>query len=222
MIKVGRIAIETAILEQPSVSIVDIPNVIVDRGSRPRLAGLIGSELLARYTVTVDFTRHTLILNSPGFRPQSATFSLPLGFAMSLDGFSHPSISAELDGVAGDFVIDTGAGGQVIVSDRFQRGHRPLAESGKTLQFLSPGGMGGRTNIQLGFGKRLSIGPLTLSPPVVAGGTDAGGARLGSSAGLIGNAILSNSSSPSTINRCAPISNPLPAGPSRTFFVEPV
>jgi hypothetical protein len=46
------------------------------------------------------------------------------------------------------------------VSDGFQLEHRPFAESGKTLQFLSPGGIGGRTNIRLGFGKRLRIGPL--------------------------------------------------------------
>jgi hypothetical protein len=109
---------------------------------------------------------------------------------MTLDGLSHPSVSVELDGVAGDFIIDTGAGGQVFVSDRFQREHRPFAESGKTLQFMSAGGIGGRTNIQMGFGKRLRIGPLTLSPPVVAGSMDAGGAKLGASAGLIGTTIL--------------------------------
>jgi hypothetical protein len=190
LIKVGWISIGAATLEQPTVSVVDLPNVIVDRGSRPRLAGLIGSELLARYAVTIDFARHVFILNSPGFRPPSATIALPLGFAMTLDGLSHPSVSVELDGVAGDFIIDTGAGGQVFVSDRFQREHRPFAESGKTLQFMSAGGIGGRTNIQMGFGKRLRIGPLTLSPPVVAGSMDAGGAKLGASAGLIGTTIL--------------------------------
>jgi PDZ domain/Aspartyl protease len=191
IIKVGRIAIGAAVLEQQTVIVVDLPNIIVDRGSRPRLAGLIGSELLARYAVTIDFARRTLILNSPGFRPQLSTFALPLGFAIAPDGLSHPSITAELDGVAGDFIIDTGANSQVFVSDGFQRAHRPFAKSGRTLQFLSAGGIGGRTNIQMGFGRRLRIGPLTLSPPVVAGSTDSGGARLGASAGLIGTAILS-------------------------------
>jgi hypothetical protein len=190
MIKVGRIAVGAAVLEQQTVSVLDLPNILVDRGSRPRIAGLIGSELLARYTVTIDFTRRILILNTPGFRPQSAAFSLPLGFSMSLDGLSHPSIPAELDGVAGDFIIDTGASGQNFVSDKFSREHRVFAESGKTLQFLFPGGVGGHTNIQLGFGKQLRLGPLALSPPVIASSTDAGGAKLGASAGLIGTTIL--------------------------------
>ncbi len=47
VIKVGRIAIGAASLESQSVEVLDIPNVLVDRGSRPRIAGLIGSELLA-------------------------------------------------------------------------------------------------------------------------------------------------------------------------------
>jgi hypothetical protein len=106
---------------------------------------------------------------------------------MSPDGLSHPSVSAELDGVAGDFVIDTGASGQTFVSENFQREHHPFAESGRTLQFMSAGGIGGRTNIQIGFGKRRRIGPFTLSPPLVAGSMDA---KLGSSAGLIGTTIL--------------------------------
>lgn len=191
IIKVGRIAIGAAVLEQQTVMVTELPNIIVDRGSRPRLAGLIGSELLARYAVTIDFARRVLILNSPGFRPPSASFALPLGYAMSPDGLSHPSIAAELDGIPGEFVIDTGASGQLFVSDGFQRAHRPFAESGKTLQFLSPGGIGGRTNLQMGFGKRLRIGPLTLSPPLIAGSTDQGGARLSASGGLLGTVILS-------------------------------
>jgi hypothetical protein len=81
IIKVGRIAIGAATLEQPTVGVLDMPNIIVDRGSRPRLAGLIGSELLARYAVTIDYSRRLLTLNTPGFRPQSAAFPLPLAIS---------------------------------------------------------------------------------------------------------------------------------------------
>jgi hypothetical protein len=109
----------------------------------------------------------------------------------STAGVCLPSIAAELDGVAGEFAIDTGSGGEVFVSDGFRRDHQPFAESGKTLQYLSPGGIGGHTNVQLGFGKRLRIGPLSLSPPFVTGSTDASGPRQPASAGSIGNTILS-------------------------------
>jgi hypothetical protein len=191
IVTVGRIAIGAIVLEQQKVIVTELPNVIADRGSRPRLAGLIGSELLARYAVTIDYVRRVLILNSPGFRPPSAGFALPLGYAISPDGLSHPSVRAELNGIAGEFSIDTGSGGQVFMSDQFQREHQPFADAGKTLRFRSPGGIGGRTNIRMGFGRGLSIGPATLTPPVITGSTDAGGARLAASAGLLGNVILS-------------------------------
>jgi hypothetical protein len=172
-----------------------MPNIIVDRGSRPRLAGLIGSELLARYAVTIDYSRRLLTLNAPGFRPQSAAFPLPLGFVMTSDGLSHPSITAELDGVAGDFMIDTGASGQLLVSEKFQQEHQPFADIKPILHFLSPGGIGGPVYIKLGFGKRLRIGPFTLSPPVVAGVAESRGSALGRGpvshvSGVIGSSVL--------------------------------
>jgi predicted aspartyl protease len=195
MIKVGRITIGAAALEHPTAAVLDMPNTLVDRGSRPRLAGLIGSELLARYAITIDYERHTLTLNNPGFRPQAAAFSLPLGFSISQDGLTHPSISAELDGVAGDFIIDTGSGGQIFVSEKFQREHAPFANYAKVLSFLSAGGIGGRTNVELGFGKLLRFGPVSFAPPIVVGATDAANPKLGRSstahtAGVIGAAIL--------------------------------
>jgi hypothetical protein len=195
IIQVDRIAIGAAILEQPTVGVTDMPNIIVDRGSRARLSGLLGSELLARYAVTIDFGRHLLILNSPGFRPQTAAFSLPIGLVVSADGLSHPSIKAELDGVTGDFMLDTGASGEVLVSEKFQQDHQPFAAISPILGFLSPGGIGGPVNIRVGFGKRLQIGPSTLSPPLISGVAESRGSALGRGSisyvsGVIGTAVL--------------------------------
>ena len=195
IIKVGRISIGAAALEQPTVSVLEMPNIIVDRGSRPALAGLIGSELLARYAVTIDYSRRLLVLNMPGFRPPSAAFSLPLGLVMLPDGLSHPSISAELDGVTGDFMLDTGATGQVLVSEKFQQEHQPFTAINPILRYLSPGGVGGPVNVQMGFARQLRIGPSALSPPVVSGVAEARGSSLGRGlvshiAGVIGTGIL--------------------------------
>ncbi|MDR3468300.1 MAG: aspartyl protease family protein [Xanthobacteraceae bacterium] len=194
-IKVGRISIGPATIDGPTVSVLEMPNVLLDRGSRPRLGGLIGSELLARYAVSIDFQRRLLILNSPGYRPHSAAFSLPLGLVMLPDGLSHPSIAVEVDGAAGDFIIDTGASGQVLVSEKFQQEHRPFAQIAPILRFLSPGGVGGHVNVQMGFGKRLQFGSSTLSPPVVSGVDELRGSTLGRGmashiSGVIGTAIL--------------------------------
>ncbi|MEW6639389.1 MAG: aspartyl protease family protein [Pseudomonadota bacterium] len=193
IVKIGRITVGAATLEQQTAQILDIPNTIVDRGSRPRLAGLIGAELLAHYAVTIDYARRILTLNAPGFRPPSTQFTLPLGLAMSPDGLSHPSIAAELDGIAGDFVIDTGAGGQVVLMEKFQRDHRPF--TGATLHFLAAGGIGGRAYMRLGFGRQFRIGSFSLPMPLITG-VDPGNSILGRSplahaAGVIGHGVLS-------------------------------
>jgi predicted aspartyl protease len=193
-INAGSIALGGATLQQQTVGVLDMPNVMLDRGSRPRLAGLIGSELLAHYVVTIDYTRRTLTLNSHGFRPQSAAFSLPLGLAVSMDGLSHPSISAELDGITGQFVIDTGASAQVMVSERFQQDHPPFSGTGAILHYLSPGGLGGHANLRIGFGRQFRIGPFALPSPLVAA-IDHGNSVMGSlsrMAGLIDNGVLAN------------------------------
>jgi hypothetical protein len=189
IIKVGRITIGKAVLDQPLVAVTELRNIIVDRGSRPRLAGLIGANLLSRYTVTIDYQHRTLTLNSPGFRPQ-AGFALPLGYAISPDGLTHPSIKAELDGVTGEFVLDTGSGGQVFLSDAFARAHPSFALSGKIFSFLAPGGLGGPLNEQLALGKHLQLGAATLTPPAI--NRPGSGASFGLHAdGLLGAVVLS-------------------------------
>ncbi|MGO4712541.1 aspartyl protease family protein [Bradyrhizobium sp. 2TAF24] len=193
IVKIGRVTVGAATLEQATARVLELPNIIVDRGSRPRLAGLIGAELLAHYAVSIDYERRVLTLNAPGFRPSAPLFTLPLGLAMSPDGLSHPSISAELDGVTGDFLIDTGANGQIVLSEKFQREHQPYA--GKTLHFLTPGGVGGRAHMRLGFGRQFRIGTSSLPLPLVAG-IDPGGSSLSRSplahvAGVIGHGVLS-------------------------------
>ena len=132
---------------------------------------MIGSDLLAAYAVTIDYARRILTLNNPGFKPHAA-FPLPLSFAISPEGYSLPSVTAELDGVSGDFVIDTGANGEIFLSGTFERENNPFAHYRKVLTLLSPGGLGGPTNVQFGFGEHLNLGPATLTPPVVAGPTD--------------------------------------------------
>lgn len=109
--------------------------------------------------------------------------------SVSSDGLSHPAVRIELDGVAGEFPLDTGSGGQVFVSDKFQRENAIVARQGKILTVLTPGGVGGRASVWNGLGRQLRIGPTPLSPPFVGGPATAGEARLGG-AGVIGNGIL--------------------------------
>jgi predicted aspartyl protease len=195
MIKADRISIGGVTLTDQTVAVMDMPNVILDRGSRPRLAGLIGAELLSHYAVTIDYARLVLTLNSPGFKPPLAKFSLPLGFSISPDGLGHPSIVGEVDGVSSEFIIDTGSPGQVHLSERFQEEHKPFASAGKVLHFMTPGGIGGRASIREAFGKQVHIGPSVLPLPLITG-VDFGDSAMRYMAvgtgGVIGNGLLAH------------------------------
>ncbi|WP_198586451.1 aspartyl protease family protein [Methylosinus trichosporium] len=189
-IEVDRITIGAATFEHHTVTVHDFRNIIVDRGSRARLAGFIGSELLMRFAVTIDFKQRLLTFNALGFRPPSSQFALPLGMSISPEGLSLPSVQAEVDGVAGEFVLDTGSTGEVFVSRAFQRS-RAFGGRGKSFRFLGAGGIGGPAHVSLGFGERLRLGPLSLSPPMIMGSMDeAGFAVPPSIAGLIGYGVL--------------------------------
>lgn len=194
MIKVERITIGAATLAQQEVGIIDMPNVILDRGSRPRVAGMIGSELLLRYAVTIDYTRRTLILNGLGFKPSRAAFALPLGFIVSKDGLSHPQVTAEVDGAAGQFIVDTGAGGQLALFEKFQDTQQSFKNAGATLHYLSAGGIGGRAAVSLAYLHQLRFGSYVRPQPLVSG-VDHGSSHMGAlfyAAGVIGNATLSD------------------------------
>jgi hypothetical protein len=195
LIRDQRISIGGLELTHQTVGVSDIPNVILDRGSRPRLAGLIGAEFLSHHAITIDYARRTLTLNSPGYKPRSAKFSLPLGLSMLPDGFGHPSIAAEVDGVSGEFVIDTGAGGQILLSESFEQEHQPFAKLGKILNFISAGGIGGHAGISMAFSKEVGIGATVIPSPIISG-IDRGASHMNRSdvgaAGLIGNGMLAN------------------------------
>jgi hypothetical protein len=191
-IKVGRIGIGAATLDQQTISTLNMPNIIVDRGSRPRLAGLIGSELLAWNAVTIDFGRRLQILNSAGYQPKGAAFSLPLELVMPPDRLSHPSTAAELDGVAGDFMIDTGASGEILLSEKVSAGASAVLRERPDPAF--PVSWRHRRRL-LGFGKRLRIAPSNLSPPLISGVNESRGSSLGRGmasqiSGAIGAAVL--------------------------------
>ncbi|WP_158240845.1 aspartyl protease family protein [Telmatospirillum siberiense] len=74
-----KIALGAAVIEDQKLLVAELRNGLVDRGSKPRLAGLIGAELLRKYTVRIDYHNRRLTLIPPGrFEPPAEGFSLPL------------------------------------------------------------------------------------------------------------------------------------------------
>ncbi len=191
VVRVDQIAVGGTTLYQQTVTIAELPNWVVDRGAKPRLAGLIGPELITRRTVTIDYRKQVMTLHPPGHvRPGPNAAVARLGFSVSPEGLGHPSISAVVGGVEGELVIDTGASGAIYLSNAFITSHHPFRPGGKIIRFLSPGGVGGELAMQVGVGTTFTLGATTFSSLLMAGPATPEKRSMAPAVGLVGAEIL--------------------------------
>ncbi len=195
-VRLDRIAVGGLVMEQPTAIVADIPNRIVDRGAKQRLAGLIGPELIARRTVTIDYRKRLITLHPPGqARPAANAFITRLGFSLGPEGLGHPSVTATIGQTDAELVLDTGASGGLFLSEEFINTHRPFRTGSKVIRFLSPGGVGGTLMMQAGIGTTFRLGSETFQSPIIAGpaspGRDFRRSGIAHVSGLIGAQVLS-------------------------------
>lgn len=170
VVRVDQVVVGGITLHHQTVTIAELPNWVVDRGAKPRLAGLIGPELITRRTVTIDYRKQVMTLHPPGqVRPGPNAMVARLGFSVSPEGLGHPSVIAGIGGVEGELIIDTGASGAIYLSESFISTHRPFRPGGKIIRFMSPGGVGGPLTIQAGLGTTFKLGATTFNSLVIAG-----------------------------------------------------
>ena len=87
----------------------------IEQDPRPPLAGIIGLELFERFAVRVDYRRLQLTLTPlETFRHSGPGVAIPLSF-----NDDEPLVPGTLDGRPGDFGIDTGNTGTLIVQGRW-------------------------------------------------------------------------------------------------------
>ena len=196
---VAKVQIGRAVLRSVPFITSEFPNGLLDRGSRPRIAGLIGAEFFDQFVVRIDYTKRTLRLYPQGnFHFDGSGFTLPLTSEVSGGVARGPhlqigTIPMTIDGVAGDFIVDTGAGGQVNLQPAFMQHNGLGSNYPNPVRFLSPGGIGGHFEAAMALGKIVSIGTLKLSTPLVLFPTDERSVPMSRRyAGAIGGAFLRN------------------------------
>jgi hypothetical protein len=153
-------------LDQQRFLIVDLPLLLTDRGDRPAIAGLIGYELLRRFTTRIDYDRQQLTFTAAGGLSEATGANvLPLGF----DGRT-PMVHARVNGIDGVFMMDTGDSGGLTVFAPFAAAHR-ITLDGK-ISASHSGGVGGIIESRRGQVASLALGqralldvPTTLSAP---------------------------------------------------------
>jgi hypothetical protein len=162
---VDSLRIGAAELTGERIIVAEMPNALCDRGARPRVAGLIGPELLRHYVVRIDYQKRQLTLILGAFEPPADGFAVPLTLQITKEGLFKADIVAVEDGVPGHFIIDTGLIGATYLYPAFAEANAMLSHVPKTLTFESPGGVGGHQRVVAGIGKSIAIGSVTFTSP---------------------------------------------------------
>jgi hypothetical protein len=114
------VGIGNAEMTDQGFHVVALPTYFTDRGDQAPLAGFIGNELLARFTVRLDYVGRTITLKpAAGFRYHGAGAHMPLLFTGTT-----PALRAAADGVPGIFAIDTGEEGALTLRRAFVERYR--------------------------------------------------------------------------------------------------
>jgi hypothetical protein len=154
-----------------------------------RVARLVvgGVELFKRLVVQVDYARHELVLaDSATFVAPPAAQSSPITF------FGHfPGIAGAIDGVAGQFWLDTGNRGGLLLLAPFVEANGFAGRHAASATTTIGWGIGGRAEGRLARGGRLVIGDVVVDAPVLRlpSGSD-GALAIRHVAGNIGGEIL--------------------------------
>jgi hypothetical protein len=184
--RVERLVIGGAVaLERQLLRVLDLPGF--DDVEGVQVDGVLGVELFKRLAVQIDYPASAVLLaDTATFVPLPSSVALPITF------FGHfPGVAAELDGVAGQFWLDTGNRGGLVLLVPFVEEHG-LAARYRTTPVTTIGwGIGGRAQGRLARGGRLDLGGVAVDRPVLRLPLDNGGAlAIRHVAGNIGGEIL--------------------------------
>ena len=137
----------------------------------PRFDGLIGSELLARYVVRIDYARQELTLEAPGeYAPDPDGVTLNL-----LRRQGTPAVRAGVDGSDGSFVIDTGDRVPLTLMEPYAKAHRVLERYPSDVQGLTGWGFGGPVSGIFTRVGELKLGAFAIEEPLTRIPTVSGG-----------------------------------------------
>jgi hypothetical protein len=150
-------------------------------------AGLLGYEFVKRAVLTIDYANRTLTFTKQdAFVPPARATAIPFTFAAHI-----PMIAGTLDGLRGEFELDTGARGALTVMAPFAAQHDLIGRYRASRSATVGYGVGGPSKALLARASRLDIAGVTIDAPVTEIVTDKGGAaEAARTAGNIGGDIL--------------------------------
>jgi hypothetical protein len=152
-----------------------------------RTAGLLGYDVLSRFTLELDFDRQVLVLHDPASYQHSGPGT---AIPMTLHG-NIPTVEVTLNGdCKGTYIVDVGNASVLSVGAEQVEACRLFARKRKDVQHLV-GGIGGAFTETVCRMDSLAIGPFRMLEPVVGlTATRRGGAGSKEIQGNLGTTVL--------------------------------
>ncbi len=181
----GRVRVDTVqigdlTLRKPLFVSLPLPAAI-------RTTPIIGYELLQRFIVSIDYDQDTITFTEPkSFHYPKQALLTPFQFQGD-----EPEVSGSVDGVAGVFTIDTGAGGSLELNGPFALKHHLKAKYKPKFTVISGYGVGGPDYSAIVRVKTLRLGGAVVHGRIAGLRSGATGAASNDViAGNVGNGVL--------------------------------
>ncbi len=137
--------------------------------------------------LTIDYAKRTMTFTKQeAFQPPKGATAIPFTFDQHI-----PMLSGSLDGIPGEFELDTGSRGALTVMHPFAQTNGLIDKYHATRTATVGYGVGGPSKALLGRAGKLTIGSVTIDAPVTEFVIDKGGAAESArTAGNIGGDLL--------------------------------
>lgn len=184
-VHVQQLQIGTVLLQRQLMRVLPIPGF--DQVEGRAVDGVLGYEVFKRLVVQIDHGRQRLTFTHPQHaEPLANAQTLPLSFYVHF-----PAVQARLDGVDGQFWLDTGNRNALTLWRPFVEAHSSLSRRASSVETTIGWGVGGRAAGRLARADELQLGDLTVARPVLTlASSEDGPAAMHDVAGLIGTDLL--------------------------------
>jgi predicted aspartyl protease len=151
------------LLEVGSSGSVGEPVVIIPLPAELNCDGLVGYGFLRHFVTTIDYDRQTIRFQKPeDFVAPLDSTRLELEFRNGI-----PEVQGSVEGIAGQFSLDTGANGQLALFSPFVDSHKLREKYPNRITAIAGSGVGGSTMGDVVRMSHVKLGNIELPPLVV-------------------------------------------------------
>ena len=190
LVRIDSFAIGNLLLQDQVCGDFDLSGVASVAPSGETFGGVLGFDFISRFPLLIDYRDSMLTVYNPDhFTPPDGGVEVPFELAHNI-----PRIKAELNGIAGDFIVDLGNSSGLIVHKEFADEHDLLSKLDDVRRSaVWLGGVGGNVRGTTALAKSLKIGTIRIdSLGVILPESSKGITGSSELAGNIGNLVLEN------------------------------